>query len=210
MPGNKIYSIVEGHGEADRPGPNQLAAVEELVSKMLLDQGYWNLSVPKKKQPWRMASCGDFYPCTENVIQALDAHRCFPDCAAVLVLFDLDDGLPCEVGPEVARKIQEHGAWPFSIVVVCAHREYESWFLASLETIAPDGQRYEGDPEAIRDPKHWLTRNLGYRQVEHQAAYTRELDVAAVFERSRSFRRLYHAFEQLVAAHRNGEIVVTP
>jgi hypothetical protein len=133
----------------------------------------------------------------------------FPDCAAILVLVDMDDDCPQEKGPELAGRIQAMGNLPFSVVVVCAKREYEGWFLASLETIHV-GYVYQGDPEDRRDAKGWLTREFGYRQVRDQSVYTQELDIALARRKSRSFRRLYHAFEEIVAAANQGVTVISP
>ena len=79
-----------------------------------------------------MRSCGDsFAPgILENRLRALKE---FADCAAVLVLFDLDDWCPKEVADALARRIRAMEPLP-SGVVVCAKREYEAWFLADLES----------------------------------------------------------------------------
>ncbi|MBN1583629.1 MAG: hypothetical protein JXA89_23180 [Anaerolineae bacterium] len=205
---NKVYVIVEGHGEADPPRPGQDPAAKVLVIKMLQHVQCWHW-FPAKRKPWRLSSCGDFYPHTEKLLAALDAHREFADCAAVLVLFDLDDGCPYDIAPAVAGQIRDRGPWPFSVVVVCAYREYESWFLASLDAIHP-GHHYPDDAESLRDAKGWLRRNFGYRQVRDQAGYTSRLDTTQTQTRSRSFRRLCHAFEELVQANHDSQLIVTP
>ncbi len=212
MPRNKVYAIVEGHGEADPPSPGADPAANVLIIRLLQYTECWAW-FPAKRRPYRLNSCGDFYPKIENLLQVLDAHREYADCAAVLVLFDIDDDNPCEIGPAVAQRIRQHqaqrGAYPFSIVVVCAHREYESWFLASLESIHP-GQRGPDAPETLRDPKNWLRRYFGYQPVRHQAQYTQAIDLSLAQERSRSFRRLLHAFEQLASACHTGQQILTP
>lgn len=197
MPRDSVYVIVEGHGEAQPPAVGGDPAAKVLIARLLQHAACWHLH-PAKRTPYRLRSCGDFYPRTDNLLRVLWAHSQYADCAAVLVLFDLDDGCPAEVGPLVAQRIRGAGPWPFPIAVVCAHREYESWFLASLETIH-EGHRYPDDPEGVRDAKGWLTREFGYREVRDQAAYTRRLDTGIAL-RSRSFRRLTHAVEELVAA----------
>jgi hypothetical protein len=101
------------------------------------------------------------------------------------------------------------GALPFSVMVVCAKREYEAWFLASLPSIHA-GQVYPDDPESIRGAKEWLQRKFGYREVREQSRYTQALDVALAKARSRSFRRLCDAFEELIAATQSGQPIVTP
>lgn len=206
MTRNKVYAIVEGHGEANQQ-PNIDPAARILVAKMLQYVGcrQW---FPAKYPPYRLNSCGDFYPHTDNLLQVLHAHRKYQDCAAVLVLFDLDDDCPAQIGPLVAQRIRKQAPWPFSIVVVCAYREYESWFLASLNTIHPD-HSYPDDPESPRDAKGWLERKFGYREVLHQAEYTQKLDVSTALN-SRSFRRLCHAFRELATVAANQQSIITP
>jgi len=207
MPRDSVYVIVEGHGEADPPGIGGDPAAKILVARLLQHVQCWHLHVAKRT-PYRLRSCGDFYPRTDNLVRVLRAHSQYEDCAAVVVLFDLDDGCPAVIGPAVARRIRGEGPWPFPIAVVCAHREYESWFLASLETIHV-GRSYLDDPEALRDAKGWLSREFGYREVRDQATYTRRLGIEAAM-RSRSFRRLIHAVEELVAAGDDGATPVSP
>jgi len=87
--------------------------------------------------------------------------------------------------------------------------EYETWFLVSLDAIHP-GESYPGNAELHRDAKGWLRKRFGYREVRDQALYTRSLDIEATRARSRSFRRLCHAFEELIAAQATGQPIVTP
>jgi len=156
-----------------------------------------------------MRSCGDFRA-EETLEKALRAHAIqFADCAAVLVLFDLDDECPKDVALALAERVREMEPLPFSVVVVCAHREYEGWFLASLESIH-SGTIYEGDPESRRDAKGWLRRQFGYQEVRHQAQYTRAMDLGLVRRRSRSFQRLCHALEEVISAAEEAATVVTP
>lgn len=211
---NKVYMIVEGRGEADPPSPGEDPAAKILTARLLDHVQCWRW-FPSGRRPWRLRSCGDFYPRTKNLLRVLEAHRQFSDCAAVLVLFDLEDDCPREVAPHVAARIRERGPWPFSVVVVCAYREYESWFLASLETMPPRlpshaGERYPGDPEKPRDAKGWLERKFGYKETRDQAEYTRSLDIPLAAERSRSFRRLCHAFQQIASSRENNTLIVSP
>lgn len=210
MARNKIYAVVEGHGEADAPSGNQLPAVYVLIKKLLQEHGCHTLFVPSRHGPWRLRSCGDF-DVPGKLEQVIRAHQKFEDCAAVLILRDLDDGCAAALGPHLANRIRSIGPLPFSVFVVCAVREYEAWFLASLETIHP-GRAYPYAPETIRNAKGWLAEHFGYREVREQSAYTSRLDVAAVLAsgRSRSFRRLYDGFGEIIAACQGGHVVITP
>jgi len=207
MPRNKVYAIVEGQGEADPPTPSEQPAVATLTLRLLQHFGCYDLFPAPR--PWRLRSSGEFF--RDDVLErALRAHTAFADCAGVLVLMDLEDDCPGLRGPELAEHIRNMGGdLPFSVVVTCAYRDYETWFLVSLDAIHP-GESYPGNAESHRDAKGWLRKRFGYREVRDQARYTRSLDIEATRERSRSFRRLCHAFEELIAARAKDQPIVTP
>ena len=77
---NKIYAIVEGHGEAKPPTPGQLPAVYVLMNKLLLDLHCWTLFPAIKAVPWRMFSSGDFFA-KGKLEQIIRAHKKEEDCA---------------------------------------------------------------------------------------------------------------------------------
>lgn len=209
MKRNKIYAIVEGHGEAISPKKGQPPAVYALIAKLLVDLQCWTLFPPSRHGPWRMSSSGDFFAKgkLEHVIRI--HKRKMLDAAALLILFDLDDDCPAQKGPEIAERIRQMEELPFSIVVVCAKCEYEAWFLASLETIHP-GHRYPDPPEEIRAAKGWLNRHFGYREAGDQSRYTQAIDIEMAWSRSRSFQRLYNALEQIKNAFDTETIIITP
>jgi hypothetical protein len=121
----------------------------------------------------------------------------------------MDDECPKEKALALTTRITGMEPLPFSVVVVCATREFESWFLASLETIHIN-EFYDRDPEEIRDAKGWLRKRYGYKPTRHQATYTERIDLDLARKRSRSFRRLYHAFEEILAAANEDRLIVTP
>ena len=93
--------------------------------------------------------------------------------------------------------------------------------LASLETIAgncglPANLKYEGDIESKRGVKEWLTAQmppgLAYKETLHQVKLTHLIDLDLAQQRSRSFRRLFHAVEELVEMGNilQAETYVTP
>lgn len=204
---NKFYAIVEGHGEANRPSPSEQPAVVILLKKLLQNLQCRTLFVADKAPLFRLSYSQFFH--NEKFENAIRYHAIYPDCAALLVLLDMDDHCPKEKAAELTARVRTMGALPFSVAVVCAKREYEAWFLASLESIHAE-QHYPGDPEAPRDAKGWLKKQFGYRQIRDQALYTRKLNIELARVRSRSFRRLYHAVEELVAAVNEEQCVVTP
>ena len=129
-----------------------------------------------------------------------------PECDAILVLLDADDDCPVDVSRHLSQRCeQSHSRCP--VQVVYAHREYESWFLASLDTIKgrsviPDTASFSAAVEDISNPKQWLTDQMSpgraYKETTHQTSFTKLIDIELAFQKSRSFRRLCHALEQLL------------
>lgn len=207
MSRNKIYTIVEGHGEANRPLEGERPAIIVLVRRLLRGLQCGTLFPNEKDPPFRI-SYSEFFR-NDKFERAIRYHKQYQDCAAVLVVLDMDDACPKEKAHALTKRVAIMEQLPFSVVVVCARREFESWFLASLETIHP-GTIYEQDPEEIRDAKGWLRKKFGYKPTQHQASYTQKLDLNLAFRRSRSFRRLYHAIEEIIHAEKESRLVITP
>ena len=79
-----------------------------------------------------------------------------PDCDAILVLLDADNDCPVILSQELSQRCEQVGA-KCPVRIVCARRSYESWFLASLDTIKgksiiPDTAALSGDAEDISNP----------------------------------------------------------
>jgi hypothetical protein len=192
-----ICLIVEGEGE--------VKALPKLLYKLRQD---FRLSDPIIQSPGRDGLTTQL----ENFLELTDRR---PECQGVLVLLDTDrDACPRDLAYSLAERAKKRQL-RFPVAIVCANSEYETWFLASMETIAsqfdiPAGTRYEGDVEAIRDAKGWIRQQMPANQkykADHQASMTALLDPDLVRPRSRSFRRLEHALEQLLTLT---EPAVTP
>lgn len=148
----------------------------------------------------------------------LELTRRISDCCGVLVLFDVETVEICPV--ELARLLATRAKelkLPFPVVVVCAVCEYESWFLASLETIIhrlKAEARFDGDPEQKCNAKEWLTAHMPegriYKETLDQVKMTNDLNIHLVKQNIRSFRRLCNAVKELLDAVYAGEAVVTP
>ena len=130
-------------------------------------------------------------------------------CDGALILLDLEDLLPCEEGPALAEEIAALRPLPFPLAVVFAYREFETWFLHSLSSIASqsplfvDGAAYPGNPEGKRNAKKELEVRMPplvkYNPMLHQAELTKLLDFAQA-RRSPSFQRLERALTELLTA----------
>lgn len=191
----KIQPIVEGHGE--------VKAVPELLRRLQQEASCYNISFGSPIR--RPASDLNNKTSFQNSVRLALLHD---DCAAILILFDLDDGCPKEKAAELVAWTDEIATdVPFAIVL--AHREYEAWFLAAVESL----RGYNGipadavsplEPENIRGAKQHLERLMArfysYSETSDQVRLTARFDMAAAYRRSRSFRRLVNAFGQLLAA----------
>jgi hypothetical protein len=110
----------------------------------------------------------------------------------------------------------------FSLAVVFACVEFESWIIASTESLAgksfddgrlvlPANTKFpEGDPES--HGKRWFEKNCpDYRPRRDQEPLTRLMDLRVVQSRNlRSFSRLENAIDQLLAAMDSGRCTVSP
>lgn len=190
-----IQPIVEGHGEVE--------AVPVLVRKLA---ELMRLAHVEVGRPMRVAS--DLLRRREGLQRAVQRARFLPGCRAALVLFDADDDCPKTLAPSLRRWVTE-AAGEFPSAVVLAHREYEAWFLASLESLR--GQRgigpqavWDRDPESVRGAKEALSREMSgsraYSELLDQPALTAMADWKLVHQRCRSFRKMSKETRRLFIA----------
>lgn len=129
-----------------------------------------------------------------------------PGCGGILVLIDTDDKYcPIDLANELHSQVVDSDVSK-PVQIVCAHQEYESWFLASLRTIRGNlcidpKAEMERPVEEEGSPKGWLSRKMpvgrSYKPTSHQLALTERVDLELACANSRSFRRLCHALELL-------------
>jgi hypothetical protein len=121
-----------------------------------------------------------------------------PDCASILFLFDSEDACPRELAPRVLGWAQ-HAAGRQPCFVVLAYREYETWFLAGIESlrgkcgiqnnasVLPDCESRRGAKEALEE---YMASSNSYHETSDQARLTAALDLRLAYARSRSFRKM--------------------
>jgi hypothetical protein len=179
----KGYVLVEGHGEVE--------AVPNLLNRLQVD-----LELPFL--PWSTPLRWPKLHRREDLARGCRYVRSKKDAGALLVLRDEDDDCPRTVGPEVARWVVELEL-PFPVAVVLLHREYEVLFLPCAERMAGrpledrlgrrrpglhPGTTFEGDPEAVRGVKEWLSGHFdagrSYKPTLDQLPLTRMIDFALV------------------------------
>lgn len=193
-----IVAIVEGHGE--------VSALRTLLGKLIDYERYGPVDISRLMRAPGSAGI------ERDLERLLEAARSIVPCNGVLVLIDADERCPKDWALGLARQVCEL-VLPFPVAIVCAKCEYETWFLASLETIAgqegtniPAGVAYPDleNVEERRGAKEWLSGQMSagcsYRETRHQPRITQHLDPDLARRYSRSFRRLEHALEELLSA----------
>ena len=190
-----IQPIVEGQGDE--------TSVPVLLRRLRDEAQLWELEIgrPHRRRRTQLVRRDSL----QAAVQVAALHE---DCAGILVLFDADDDCPKDLGPTLegwAREVS--GQRPCAVVM--ANREYEAWFLASIEAlrgyagILPDAASHS-NPEAPRDAKGELerrmSRTVSYSATVDQVALTARLDLESAYRRCRSFRKLVNAFGSLATA----------
>lgn len=222
----RVVLFVEGEGDAD--------AAFLLVKRLLGEMKAWEVLF-LDKDAFRVGSIGKLVKeeCREWK-RKLGASLKRGDVGGVLLLLDGDaeriaDAPFCAAS--IAVSLASHavavGAGRlFSVAVVFALKEYESWLIAGIHSLTgrhlPDGRLIaplgatapEGDLEnRPRDAKGWLNKVVegGYKPTRDQAELTRLLDLQTVRDRNlRSFRRFESALSELVFAIRHDRHVSSP
>ena len=193
-----IASIVEGHGEEEAFPKllyNIVIAIEPAAYPIVLPPHRVPrdslLNVPGALEDYAVKAINDAGP-----------------TARLLVLIDADDDNPEELEARLSQRVPPHIP-PNSVSVCVAVREYESWFIASLETIAPlagitNNTQVPESVERIRGAKEWLRRRMPtgnlYKPTLHQAEFSSAVDIVIARHRSRSFDRLCREVERLLSA----------
>jgi hypothetical protein len=216
-------------------GPGDAQAVPVLVGKLCTPLNPWDV-LTLDKDPFEVGSLGKLTADGHrNWIRWLKAAAKRPALGGVLLLLDGDVRLGrgqvfCAItaARELATAAREAGAGSiFSVAVVFACREYESWLIAGIQSLAGQviaGGEQQGVPEGTmppagnleedpRDAKGWLhdCLALGYKPTRDQEPLTRAVDLEPIRQRAlRSFRRLESALEQLVIAIRTGQHISSP
>lgn len=188
-----VIAIVEGHGEVH--------AVPVLIRRIASKVA--PLSPPNVLKPIRVHR--------DRVLEEGELERYVSLASArveeggrILILLDANGDCPAEIGPVIlkrARVVARH----LRIETVIAKREYETWFLAAIKSIAgtrgvPAEISAPTEPESIRGAKEWLAnRKQGtYRPTADQAALTAVFDMELARRRSASFDKMWRATAALL------------
>jgi Domain of unknown function (DUF4276) len=221
----RLVLFVEGDGGAN--------AVPTLVKRLLNEKGTWH-DIVLDEATFRVGSVdklvkADFH----NWKRFLAASLKRADVGGVLLILDGDiekvggrEFCAVAAAKSLAFAAMQVGAGAtFSVAVVVARQEYETWLIAGIASLAgqrlPDGRLIkanlkapDGDlEEHPRDAKGWLHGIVdgGYKPTRDQAALTKLVDLEVIRARKlRSFRRLESALSSLLQAIRSNRPIVSP
>jgi hypothetical protein len=179
-----IVPIVEGHGETE--------AVPLLLRRFCAERE--TITFLEVNKPLRVKA-GSFLN-DESYFRShvlLASAKAAEESGLVVILLDCEDDCPAEVGTRLLDKARSVRS-DVEYLVVLAHREYESWFIAAAKSLRghyglPDDLSPPSDFEAIRAAKEWLGRRMsGYDPLNHQASFTSQIDLEQA-SASPSFKR---------------------
>ena len=223
---NRIVLFAEGQGEH--------VALVQLVRRLLTEQNAWEHGdILLDECPFRVGHVGNLlkndYRKWKSWLAASAKRR---NLGGVLLVLDGDiktiggkDFCAAAIAAQLADEAKSQGGGiTFSVAVVFARQEYESWLIPGIVALAgrqvsngrlirPGATLPAEDLEEKRDAKRWINRVLegGYRPARDQAALTDVVDLQAIRNcKLRSFRRLEAALADLVTAIREGAHVATP
>jgi len=227
MTPKRLVLLVEGEGDVE--------AAPVLLRRLLNEYGAFDAVFPDP-DPFRVGEYSKIsrheFADWRRYLRAAAKRR---DLGGCLLLLDGDSRAKAEGQPfcamRAARRLADEarkaGAGRlFSVAIVFACMEYESWLIAGVQSLAgkqfADGSNQIADqikavpphPESDpRDAKGWLggVMKTPYKPTRDQAELTRLVDLEVIRRQEmRSFRRIESAVQGLVRAVRCGEHGVTP
>jgi hypothetical protein len=129
------------------------------------------------------------------------------DPSAILILFDRDPSAqpPCYLGPQ-AQAWAMSAASHLDITCVVANVEYETWLVASAESLRAHltmrpGETIPDFPEDQRCGKKWIEsrfRGAKYSETQDQPKMTAAMDFSRARRRSPSFDKLCRELERRI------------
>lgn len=195
-----IFLIVEGHGE--------VRALPVLIRRILyeyIERYEWNVMLPYRISRSRIVKFDeDLYSAVCLGVQKIGADP----PGAILILIDADSDCPVTLSKQFQKFIVER-AVDGPVAFVVANREYESWFLASADTMQHHGAIQDNasrpdNSEEIRDAKGYFSRQImkpgtTYAETIEQEKFSALIDIATVQRRSRSFQKLIKELDRVTS-----------
>ncbi len=224
----RLVVFCEGYGDE--------VGVITLAKRLLTSTNAWSSGLHLDDHPFRTGDVRSLFKGNfEKWGKFIGAALKRPNLAAILAVFDGDiekiAGQPfCAKNHAtiLASAARRYGAGStFSLAVVFARQEFESWLIAGVASLAgqllPPNNRPgikasvrppDGDLEVSpRGAKEWLSKLMadGYNPTRDQGVLAKLVAIEQIqARRMRSFHRLESAIVQLTNAIQSGTIVTTP
>jgi hypothetical protein len=190
----RIQPIVEGYGDVH--------AVPVLLRRLRDEARAYSVEVnaPIRKTRYELVN----EPLLRKAVRLALLQ---PECRGIFIVFDGDDDCPKALAPTLLNWAQQEAA-DVPCALVMAVREYEAWFLASIESLrGKRGIRLDAplcvEPETPRGAKERLEqlmqRGRAYNETADQAALTAQFDMRSAYRRCRSFRSAVGALGRLLS-----------
>ena len=200
----RIATIVEGYGE--------VAALPTLLERIwyeLIGGEYLEILRPPIRQPRNKLAQNKDDALSRAVELAasklIHTQSMMSDPELILVLIDADKDPPCLLGPTLL-KVAHQARGDKNISCVIANVEYETWFVASAESLTSDldlsgDADLPEDPESLRLGKGWIEkrfRGVKYSERVDQPKMTAKMDLNLCRGKSPSFDKLCRDLESMV------------
>ena len=186
-----IAPIVEGHGEVQAVPVLLRRFAAELVPTSQL-----SLNPALRVKAGSFANDPNYF--RKYIELAARKAKQWPN-SCVLVVLDCEDDCPRQLGPDLLSRASACRS-DVPIIVLLAHREFETWFLAAARSLRgvcglPADLEPPVNPESLRDAKGWLSANMRqpYNEPDHQP----KLTAAFAFEEAMGAKSFARGFGKL-------------
>jgi hypothetical protein len=227
----RLVLIVEGHSD--------VKSVPILVKKILKNLKPWDVLIfEERDEPIRIGEISNLMGKAENQKKWIDnvimagKRSCG---GAVLLIIDGDKKgslenktfCPAEFARILAEraKAASSASHRFSLGCVFACQEFESWLLAGIESLAglplpnglpgvkanakPPEKDLDVKPKKAKEAlKEYMINNI-YNENRDQPLLTELVNINSIRPRSRSFRRLESALNELIEAVRSEQHIIS-
>lgn len=203
MSRGRVVPIVEGHGEQ-----KAIRVLLDRTWRELLGGEYLAVLSPFRVPRGKLVHEGELERAVRYAAKKLDdgggRDELEAGSAFVLVLLDADKDPVCDLVQTMHDRLPDRSDLEVSLVV--ANKEYETWFVAAAESLAPllslkEDEAYPSDPEAQRQGKKWIADRMAggsYSETVDQPKLTSRMDLELCRKRSPSFDKLCRELERRI------------
>jgi len=199
-----VAPIVEGQGE--------VAALPVLLRRIateLCDGSSIEVFKPIRQPASSLVKAAD--DCLRNAVELaafkLSGNRHTTATKLILILIDADGRCAAQLGPELKRRAQEHASH-LNIASVIAVDEFETWFVASAESLTKylninPTEEIPPNPEESRCKTKWIEdhfRGVQYNKPADQPKFCSAMDLTLCRSRAPSFDKLCREIVRMFSA----------